>query len=215
LYPDASLDGYDISSAMYPDKTAPNINLKVLDMKKPVPEELHGKYDLVHARMLVAAILPGEWTTIVRNLAQLIKPGGWMQWEECDFLSSKYLRGGKLETSRADTVLEMSHKWREEMRERFQCGWSTLPADMCAAGLTSTESDCVSSDRLPETRKEAGMNGMVAIFSWLRMLTTKGVPGSMTAVGLEQAEKRAHEEIEKGAYVRYEIYVASAQKALA
>ncbi|ROV86946.1 hypothetical protein VMCG_10773 [Cytospora schulzeri] len=191
LYPDAILDGYDVSSAMYPDKTPANVSLKVLDMKKPVPEELHGKYDLVHARMMVAAVLPGEWTSIVSNLAQLIRPGGWIQWEECDFLSSKYLRGEKLETSRVDTVVETSHKWREEMRERFQCGWSTLPADMRAAGLLFTESDCVSSDRLPETRKKTGMNGMAAIFAWLRMMSAKGVPGSMSTDDLAQAQKRA------------------------
>lgn len=181
-------------------------------MKKPVPQELHGKYDLVHARMLVAAVLPGEWTAVVRNLAQLIKPGGWMQWEESDFLSSKYLRGEELEISGVDKVVEMSHRWREEMRERFQCGWSTLPGDMRAAGLLSTESDCVSPDRSPATRKKTGMNGMVAIFAWLRMLAAKGEPGSMSADEVDQAEERAHKEIESGAYVRYEIYVTSGQK---
>ncbi|ROW16720.1 hypothetical protein VPNG_01641 [Cytospora leucostoma] len=210
--PDAVLDGYDISTAMYPATTPANINLKVLDIKQPVPEELHGKYNLVHARLLVAAILPDEWMAIVQNLAQLVKPGGWMQWEECDFISSKYLRGGQLGSSSAETLVKIAHMWREEMRERFQCGWSTLPADMRAAGLISVESDCVSSDRVPETRKAVGLNGMVAILYWLRKLAANGVPGSMTADEVELTEKRAREEIDSGAYVRFEIYVTSGQK---
>lgn len=49
-------------------------------MKKPFPAEIHGKYDLVHVRMLVAAMLPEEWEPAVRNLTQLLKPGGFLQW---------------------------------------------------------------------------------------------------------------------------------------
>ncbi|KUI70045.1 hypothetical protein VM1G_04715 [Cytospora mali] len=62
---------------MYLDKPPAN----VLDiMKKSVSKKLHGKFDLIYARLLVAAVLPGEQAPIVRNLAQPIKPGGWMQW---------------------------------------------------------------------------------------------------------------------------------------
>ncbi|XDG00731.1 hypothetical protein ABKA04_000346 [Annulohypoxylon sp. FPYF3050] len=211
-FPNATLDGYDISAIMYPQSLPENITLKVWDMKQPVPEELHGVYDLVHARMLVAAILPSEWTAIVANLTKLLKPGGWLQWGECNFAASKYLRGGALESSPTDTVVALSDKWRDEMRERFQSGWSTLAGDMRAAGLESVDSDCVSSDRVPETRKEAAENGMVAIFSWLRVLASKGV--GMTNEELDLAEKRASEEIEAGAYVRYDIYTVTGRKPL-
>lgn len=197
---------------MYPESRPENISLKVLDIKEPIPEELNGVYDLVHARVLVAAIMPTEWTAVVRNLTKLLKPGGWLQWGECNFISSKFLRGEALESSRVDTVVEMSDKWREEMRHRFQCGWSTLPGDMRAAGLDSIESDCVSSDRFPETRKGTTENATTAIFSWLRMVASKGV--GMTIEELDLAEKRASEEIEAGAYVRYEVYKAIGEKVL-
>ncbi|KAI0424308.1 S-adenosyl-L-methionine-dependent methyltransferase [Xylaria sp. FL1042] len=193
-FPNATLDGYDISASMYPQSIPETIKLEVLDMKQPVPEELRGVYDLVHARMLVAAVLPTEWTAIVRNLTKLLKPGGWLQWGECDFISSSFFG------------------WREEMRDRFQCGWSTLAGDMRTAGLDSVDSDCVSSDRLPETRKKIGENAMTSIFSWLRALALKGV--GMTNEELDLAEKRASEEIEVGAYVRYEVYVVTGKKIL-
>ncbi|KAI0885721.1 S-adenosyl-L-methionine-dependent methyltransferase [Annulohypoxylon maeteangense] len=211
-FPNATLDGYDISSSMYPQPLPKDINLKVLDMKQPVPEELHGVYDLVHARVLVAAILPTEWTALVRNLTKLLKPGGWLQWGEGNFISATFLRGGALESSPTDTLIALGNKWKTEMRERFECGWSTLPEDMRAAGLDSVDSDCVSSDRLPETRKEAVENGMTAIFSWLRALASKGV--GMTNEELDVAEKRANEEIEAGGYVRYDVYVVTGKKVL-
>ncbi|KAI1357609.1 S-adenosyl-L-methionine-dependent methyltransferase [Xylaria arbuscula] len=210
-FPNARLDGYDISASMYPQSVPKTINLQVLDMKQPVPEEFHQVYDLVHARMLVAAVLPTEWTAIVRNLTKLLKPGGWLQWGECDFISCKFLRGAALGASPTDTVLALGNKWREEMRDRFQCGWSTLAGDMRAAGLDSVDSDCVSSDRLPETREKTIENAMTSIFSWLRVLASKGV--GMTNEELDLAEKRADEEIKAGAYVRYEIYVITGKKA--
>ncbi|KAI0157902.1 S-adenosyl-L-methionine-dependent methyltransferase [Hypoxylon sp. FL1284] len=211
-FPNATLDGYDISASMYPESLPENISLKVLDMKQPFPEELHGVYDLVHVRMVVAAILPNEWTAIVRNLTKLLKPGGWLQWEECNFIASKVLRGGALESSPTSTVVALTDKWREALRERFQCGWSTLAGNMRAAGLESIESDCVGSDRLPETRKETTANAMTAIFPWLRTLASKGV--GMTKEELDLAEKQAGKEIEAGAYVRYEVYTFTGKKIL-
>lgn len=209
-FPNATLDGYDISASMFPPSRPENISLEVLDMKQPVPEALHGVYDLVHARMLVAAVLPAEWSGIVRNLTKLLKPSGWLQWGECDFISNKFLRGGAEESSPTETVVALSDKWRDEMRDRFQCGWSTLAGDMRAAGLDAVDRDCVSSDRLPETRKRTAENAMTVIFSWLRALAAKGV--GMTNEELDRAEKRASEEIEAGAYVRYEIYIVTGKK---
>jgi trans-aconitate methyltransferase len=83
MYPDALLEGFDISSALYPPQCSipPNVSLAVLNMKQPYPEEVHGKYDLVHARTLIAAMLSDEWEPVVRNLVRLLKPGGFIQWE--------------------------------------------------------------------------------------------------------------------------------------
>lgn len=214
-YPDAVMDGYDISPAMFPTTTLPNITFGVMDMKQPVPEELHGKYDLVHARLLVVALLPGEWAGVVQNLTKLLKPGGWLQWGECDFAGATCLRGTELASARTDTVTMIGLKWQEEQRERFSAGWNTLPGDMKAAGLDPVETDRVSCDRLPETRKRVAANAMVVMFSWQRMLTMKGVLGSWTVEELEATEKRAAEDIETGAYVRYDIYVHCGQKPVA
>lgn len=202
--PGAVLDGYDISSAMFPSATPDKTSLKELDMKKPVPKELHAKYDLVHARMLVAAMLPGEWTAVVANVAQLLKPGGWLQWVECDMTGTKHLRSGV--DSRVEAARRSSHMFRAALGERFQHGWNNLPGDMEAAGLMSIIRDCASTDRLPETRERQTANGMRAIFAWMRKT------GAMAGEELERAEKEAYADIKSGCYCRFEIHVICGQK---
>ncbi|KAI0443566.1 hypothetical protein F4803DRAFT_561532 [Xylaria telfairii] len=211
-YPHAILDGSDISSTLYPpqDTLPSNVSLTVLDAKQPLPEDLHGQYDLVHVRLLVAAMLPGDWDTVVRNLCLLLKPSGHLQWEECDFAGSKYMR------EKVDSTVEaarfMGYAFRDALRERFEHGWSTLPKNMMDAGLTSVVSDVVSSDRLPETRDKLTITGMQAIFSWARLMTERRVEGSLSNEELDSLEKKAYEDIRSGCYVRYDIYVACGQK---
>ncbi|KAI1169039.1 S-adenosyl-L-methionine-dependent methyltransferase [Nemania serpens] len=213
-YPNAVLDGSDISSALYPpqDTLPSNVYLTELDAKQPLPEHLHGQYDLVHVRLLVAAMLPGDWDTVVRNLCLLLKPGGFLQWEECDFVGSKYLRGKV--NSTVEAARFMGYAFRDALRERFEHGWSTLPKNMTDAGLTPVVSDVVSSDRLPETRAQLTITGLQAIFSWARLMTERGVKGSLSSDELESLERKAYEDVRSGCYVRYDIYVTCGQKPL-
>ncbi|KAI9151286.1 N-methyltransferase gliN [Paramyrothecium foliicola] len=206
--PRATLHGYDISPALFRNPGKPGIELSVLDAKTPVPKHLRGAYDLVHVRMLGAAMLPEEWAFTVKNVSQLLKPGGWLQWEECDFSNVRHVRGAEYTDSRVETARRMGRAFREALRVRFQSGWNTLPDDMRAAGLIDIETDCVSSDRLPETRERLTANGMQAIFSWARLMAEKGLLGTKTAQQLDQDEIEAFEDIRRGCYVLFEIYVA-------
>ncbi|KAJ8132750.1 hypothetical protein O1611_g874 [Lasiodiplodia mahajangana] len=189
-YPSAVLDGSDISAALYPpqDTLPSNVSLTVLDAKQPLPEDLHGQYDLVHVRLLVAAMLPDDWDKVVRNLVLLLKPGGYLQWEECSFIGCKYIRG------RADSTVEearfIGYAFQDALRERFEHG-------------------------LPETREKLTVTGMQAIFSWARLMTERGVKGSLSREELDTLEKKVYDEdIKSGCCVRYDIYVAYGQKPL-
>ncbi|KAJ5297278.1 fructose-bisphosphate aldolase [Penicillium atrosanguineum] len=77
-------DGLDISPAHFPASHPENFHYDVYNILQPVPEELKEKYDLVHVRLLVAALSKGDMNTAVDNLAQLLRPGGWIQWDELD-----------------------------------------------------------------------------------------------------------------------------------
>ncbi|OTA53847.1 hypothetical protein K449DRAFT_439787 [Hypoxylon sp. EC38] len=211
-YPNAILDGFDISPALYPpwDTLPWGMTLSVLDAKQPFPEELHNKYDVVHVRMLVAAMLPNDWHVVVGNLFKLLKPGGFLQWAECDYIGAKYLRNYK--NSPVDTARSVANAFTDALRERFENGWCTLPRHMREAGFVPVVSDIVSSDRVPKTRKELTINAIKVIFSWARLMTERGAPNSMTMDHLERLEDEAYRDIESGCYLRYDIYVTRGRK---
>jgi len=49
----------------------------------PPPERLWGIYDVVHVRLLFA-VIDGDPTAVVEHCLKLLKPGGYLQWDEMD-----------------------------------------------------------------------------------------------------------------------------------
>jgi SAM-dependent methyltransferase len=82
----AQLDGFDINPVNFPDAAylPASVSLQKLDIFTPdLPAEIIGVYDVVHIRALVS-VIPNESTlTRVFSIAsKLLKPGGFLQWEE-------------------------------------------------------------------------------------------------------------------------------------
>jgi len=55
------------------DKLPGNIKFRYQNFLQPFPEELLGKYDLVHVRVMVLALSSDEWEPAVRNLMTLLR----------------------------------------------------------------------------------------------------------------------------------------------
>ncbi|KAH8595227.1 S-adenosyl-L-methionine-dependent methyltransferase [Bisporella sp. PMI_857] len=80
---DRCFDGYDISPAHFPKKG--NCNHIVHDVLKPFPTQYHGYYDLVHVRYMALSLKTKEYSLAADNLMDLLKPGGYIQWEDFDY----------------------------------------------------------------------------------------------------------------------------------
>ena len=109
----------------------------------------------------------------------------------------------------------MAGRYREALMEKFLHGWSSL---VCAQimegeGYTDVEDDVVRSDRVPQTRGAVAANGMVAIFLWARLLSRRGVSGSLSVGELDGLEMRFERDVRSGCYVVYGIHVALGFKA--
>lgn len=89
LPPTSSLYGFDIDTDKFvpADKLPSNITLEAGNALEPLPEEHHGKYDVVHARLLMYALKKDDWEIVARNMFTLLKPGGWLLWEETGYPS--------------------------------------------------------------------------------------------------------------------------------
>ena len=207
MYPNATLRGFDISRELYPSRESmpPNVSLDMMDVKSPPPLEEQNQYDVVHVRLLTAAMSPTDWSAVASNLKLLLRPGGALQWEECNFAQGRHLRGKTDSTISAARFV--GSLFRETLREKLSYGWSTLPSIFKDLGLGNVEEDIVSSDRAADTREALTANGMVAVFDWAKLTSARGMLGSLSIDELEKLEEQAYQDIKSGCYVRFDIHV--------
>ncbi|KAF4436694.1 methyltransferase domain-containing [Fusarium acutatum] len=87
VHQDARLDGFDIDDSKFfsPAELPSNVNLSFGNVFEPIPENLVGKYDLVHVRLLMVALKAGDWVPVAKNLQSLLRPGGYILWDETGF----------------------------------------------------------------------------------------------------------------------------------
>jgi len=77
--------GFDISREFFPSNHDSSFNYVQHNVLRPFPDEHLGKYDLVHARLLIAALKEDEIPIALENVLELLAPGGYIQWDEWDF----------------------------------------------------------------------------------------------------------------------------------
>jgi SAM-dependent methyltransferase len=80
----AQLHGYDFDTSKFPtaDMLPSNVKLGFGNVLEPFPRDVHGNYDLVHVRLLAFGMKKGDWLPAIRHVKDLLKPGGWLFWEE-------------------------------------------------------------------------------------------------------------------------------------
>ncbi|KAJ5383074.1 hypothetical protein N7517_000985 [Penicillium concentricum] len=82
----AQLDGFDFSEEQFPhqDFWPANVTFNRLDAFGDVPDHLANKYDVVHMRYWCSIVRNNDPAQLIRHAAGLLKPGGYLQWEEAD-----------------------------------------------------------------------------------------------------------------------------------
>ncbi|KAF1998246.1 hypothetical protein P154DRAFT_578072 [Amniculicola lignicola CBS 123094] len=75
--------GTDLNSKDFPAKPAPNFVYREQDINTPWPSNWTASLDLVHQRLGLAATGPNT-KAVVKNLCDLVKPGGWIQLVEAE-----------------------------------------------------------------------------------------------------------------------------------
>ena len=82
----AQLDGLDISFNQCPPQQwlPKNVRLRNVDIFAEIPPNFVERYDVVHVRHFVCVLKGDDPTPMLYNLLRLLKPGGWLQWDEWD-----------------------------------------------------------------------------------------------------------------------------------
>ncbi|KAI5923207.1 hypothetical protein F4810DRAFT_211102 [Camillea tinctor] len=80
------LHGFDISADMYPHKSwlPQNLGFSLSDLFLDPPEDFIGTFDVVHVRLILSVVGSGSPKPIINHIKKLLKPGGYIQWDELD-----------------------------------------------------------------------------------------------------------------------------------
>ncbi|KAL4747552.1 hypothetical protein BDW72DRAFT_182562 [Aspergillus terricola var. indicus] len=123
------------------------MNLHYFDIRADVPDTLRGVYDIVHIRLLSFVLQDDEIERVARNVMQLLKPGGYIQWGEPDVSSfrietidSQAAAGCRHPAAHA-ALTELLHV-SQAQDSRLKPTWvPKLPFILESLGLESVESD--------------------------------------------------------------------------
>ena len=82
--PDSQLDGFDISLEQCPPLAwlPASVSVDQWDIFSRVPPALKSQYDVVHIRLALLVVRQNDPRPILRNILELLKPGGYLQWDE-------------------------------------------------------------------------------------------------------------------------------------
>ncbi|KAM4065219.1 methyltransferase [Hirsutella rhossiliensis] len=125
--PESQLDGldYDLDQAPSKEWLPPNVKTRYLNIFEDIPADLVGKYDYVHTRLLVLVVESKNPRPIIRNLHRLLKPGGYLQWDEIDTVNMSVKKvdpnpqAPALEQLRDWSRAEGRHEWTVRLPQFF------------------------------------------------------------------------------------------------
>jgi hypothetical protein len=78
--------GTDINTRFFPTGHPSSFQFYQHNVAEPWPESEHNKYDIVYQRLSLPGAAPESLAKAVKNLFDLVKPGGWIQLVEAEQL---------------------------------------------------------------------------------------------------------------------------------
>lgn len=115
---------YDLNLAQCPPKEwwPENVSFAKLDIFQPLPKHLIAAYDVVQIRHLVCVVAGGDPMTLLSPLMKLLKPGGYLQWQEYDLSTNRLsVADSAASAPKMQAVMDMGWQisWVTNLHERF------------------------------------------------------------------------------------------------
>lgn len=131
------LNGFDIISSNFPAYAwlPSNIRFHTWDAFAEVPPEYIGVFDIVHIWTFYSCIKVNNVQAVLDNLLKLLKPGGYLQWDESDAstLSCK-TPSPEVKAEAADTIVKIVNLF-SKTTSQLQPDWlHNLPQTLEARG---------------------------------------------------------------------------------
>ena len=203
--PTAELEGLDIDLSQAPKAPwlPPHLRLREWDVFNGVPDDLVGKYDVVHVRLLVLVVRNSDPREILTKLEKMLKPGGFLQWDDLNYPGThvKTISEG-LETPALDEL-------RELVYSRGRNDWTLKLAEI-ASELGFEDAKLYHFEDRAELAKANGEQHLLTMEEFAVRLAS--VDKKAEAMKLEQLLGRVQDESSCGAALSMPRVVCVAKK---
>lgn len=207
-----TFEGLDVSDAQFPKTYPQNMSFKQFNLLKPVPPEFADKYDVVHIRLITGG-LDGkdDWKTATTNVLKLLKPGGFVQWEEGDYQHIRVLKNDPNAdvsslTALRDLGVDLNLKYGKTLGIVSQLGKM-----LSEAGFNDVHQEAAESDRERQLQgfSQVTMKALLGTITW-----HASQPGSTVDMAkVHKLYAQCQEAIkDDAAYYHLDIYYARGQK---
>jgi SAM-dependent methyltransferase len=173
-HPEAHVEASDISLAQVPSQHwwPANATFAVLDvLQDPLPADLITRYDVLCLRHFVS-LQPGDPRPLIARLLTMLKPGGYLHWQEWDLTTAAILAPEGTSTPKMQALIDYI---KHPSRHVAQATWvGDLHQRVTAGEVPGVE--LVAYDRVP-----AAKPATVAMQQELMALGTKEVVASLRA----------------------------------
>lgn len=195
-HPEARIEASDISLAQVPSKHwwPTNVIFSVLDaLQDPVPDALLERYDVICLRHFVS-LQPGDPRPLIVRLLSMLKPGGYLHWQEWDLTTAAISAPEGTATPKMQALIDYI---QHPSRHTAQATWvGDLHQRVTSGEVPGVE--LIAYDRI-----RAANPAVVAMQQELMALGTKEVVASLRAregeasVEAARFEKIAHDAIDE------------------
>jgi SAM-dependent methyltransferase len=190
-YPYAQVTGLDISTDAFPaEEIRPkNVSLAVMDALGEIPAEYVGKFDVVHIRLLMSVLLkPGAIDVAIRNIVKLIKPGGYLHWQDITYpMSSPVNLSTEPPSFEGFTAMQVAMEEETKFLSKFE--WSKRLTEMVAAQPDMKD---VVGEEMPIKKHLLRKFTELLQWSW-----EDGIPKLFSMLGSEEKVERMMAALEK------------------
>ena len=119
-----------------------NVAFAIFDAAAELPKKYLNAFDVVHVRLLIAAVYNNDPRPILRNMIRMLKPGGMLQWGE--IMPNAYVLG-----KTQDGRMTASRKVMRQLGER--------------TGTAQVPQEELWLERLPKIFEECGLHNVKCI----------------------------------------------------
>lgn len=205
--PHVQLDGldYDLDQAPHVHWLPSNVKFIHLNILEDIPDDLVGKYDFVHTRLLVLVVESKNPRPIIQNLRKLLKPGGYLQWDELDTVNMSIMKADpNLQAPALEQVRDWS--WADGRHD-----WTVrLPQFLTDEGFCNATIDFFGDS--PDLRRAFTDQHLLTIEEFAEGLSKLGKPEA--ASKYFNIIEKAHEESINGNVICVPRIICTARKPL-